>query len=142
MRRIMPFIMQVQNHKTVDENNSLAEINVLPRSRNGKWTGEDIQSWELYSFNFRYRVVFPMPSKRAASNLSPLSWAIVLRMVCFSNSAIGMILLVPFPLEPDPLSCRLLTDAGRSPKCNTGPVVKAHARSRQFSSSRTFPGQS
>src|ERR1700752_2616014 len=41
-----------------------------------------------------------MPNKRAACNLSPLSSVIPLKIVCFSSSAIGIILPCPllFPL--------------------------------------------
>src|SRR6185437_986536 len=57
--------------------------------------------WDEYSFSFRYRVVLPIPRRRAASSLSPFSLSMVPKIVCFSNSAIGIILeeLSVFPEE-------------------------------------------
>lgn len=54
-------------------------------------TSSCFQSCDAYSFNFRYRVVLPMPSMRAANSLSPLSWSMVRKMASFSRSAIGTI---------------------------------------------------
>ena len=48
-----------------------------------------VQFWDAYSFSLRYSVVLPMPSRRAAIILSPLTWASALKMVCFSSSAMG-----------------------------------------------------
>ena len=47
-----------------------------------------------YSFSLRYSVVLPIPRSRAANSLSPFNWVIVLKMVCFSSSAIGNIFVI------------------------------------------------
>src|SRR6266851_3266910 len=54
-----------------------------------------------YSFSLRYSVVFPMPSSRAATILSPFTCTSAFRMVCFSSSAMGTMPLLGWliPIE-------------------------------------------
>src|SRR5579859_972037 len=93
-----------------------------------------------YSLSLRYKVVLPMPRARAVINLSPLSCCKASRIACFSSSARGRIRVCRPGAAVRKAAVRMC--GGKSVLCRTGPRLMAPARSRQFSSSRTFPGHS
>src|SRR2546428_6333875 len=88
-----------------------------------------------YCFSLRYKVVFPMPSMRAAESLSPPVSRRVRRMACRSNSSRGRISSFSGALSVEG-QCRL---DGRSATWRIGPDPRATPRSMAFSSPRPLP---